>query len=182
LADVQVLEVIPALSLEGTVLDCLLDGDLLVEVFKHGLLLLLLGQDLFDDLLVGLFGAKVGLVELTVQQLLKPLLFSVILDLRGKLLEVLHIVLRSHLGVVSGDNVLLLLTPVKFFSFILAYLLDSIDFLEESVVSSFFDLVGVGDILVPFVLRMIIHLKWPMRPQEAWVEVGLILVRNVLPF
>lgn len=70
MADVQVLQVVPALSLEGTFLNCLLDRNLLVEVLEQALLLLLLGQDFLDNHLVGFLGAEVGLVELTVQQLL----------------------------------------------------------------------------------------------------------------
>lgn len=92
----------------------------------------------------------------------------------------MDVVLHFHLLVVSCHNVLLLLAPVELLPFILSYFLDSVDFLIESIVSSFLDLVGVVDILRPFVLGMVVNFEWPMRPQETGVEVGLVLVRDVL--
>lgn len=174
------MEIVPTFSFEGTFLNILLDRHLLVEVFQQVLFLLLLRQNFLDDLLVCLLRAKVSLVELSIEKLLKPLLLSVILYLSCKLLQVLDVVLHSHLLVVSCDNVLLLLAPIELFSLVLSYLLNSVDLLVESIVSRFLDLISIVDVLRSFALSMVVHLEWSMRPEETRVKVGLILVRNVL--
>lgn len=156
------MQIVPAFSLEGATLNCVLNRYLLVEVLQQVLFLLLLRQNFLDDLLVCLLRAEVGLVELSVQQLLQPLLLPVVFNLFSELLQVLDIVLHFHLLVVSGDNVLFLLAPVELFSFVLSYLLDSVDFLIEPIVSCLLDPVGIVDVLWAFVLGVVIDLEWSM--------------------
>ena len=88
----------------------------------------------FLDLLVGLFRAEVRLVVLFVYNLLLESLLPVLLDLFGKVRQVLDIVLLDQALVTSCQHVLLLLRHLEQVLLFKPEILDLLAVISESVV------------------------------------------------
>jgi hypothetical protein len=74
-----------------------------------------------------------------------------------------------------GDDVLLFLLPSELFSFEVADVFHFFTFLFETLVCLLIDFLEVLNVLLALSLRMVINLKWPLRPHE--VRIGIMVVR-----
>lgn len=78
------------------------------------------------------------------------------------------------------NDVLFLLGPSKLFSFKFSYFLYLIAFFLEPVVGLLIDFLKVLHVLLPLRLCVVVYFEGPLRPQEVWVRVVVVVSRYLL--
>lgn len=73
------------------------------------------------------------------------------------------------------NDVLFLLAPSKLFSFEFSYFLYLFAFFLEPGVGLLIDFLEILDVLLPLRLRVVIYFEGPLRPQEVWVRVVVVV-------
>lgn len=75
----------------------------------------------------------------------------------------------------SGNQILLILVVIKLLSLKVTSFLYMGQLVLESFVSFVIYVLDVGYILLSFSLRVIVNLEWPVRSQERWISLMMVL-------